>query len=297
MITLTASDAICVHDAKAVLGECPIWHPDYEQLFWLDIKGGCLHAYNPANGGKAKYHFEGMISAIALAAEHDFICVYEGGFAYLDLAKENVVLASIIDPEADKLGNRFNDGKIGPDGAFWAGTMDKVEARRLGTWWRLMPDARCMAVDTNYMVTNGPAFDPERRRVYLTDSADQSVFVATPTPLGIEDKRVFLQFGSDDGYPDGMCIDAEGCLWIAFWDGARVARFDTDGALLTELSLPVPRPTSLTLVGDSLFVTSARIGLDKEELSEFPLSGGLFEFTLSRGLEPSRAQPVYTPNQ
>lgn len=294
MTALTVSDAVCVYKEQAVLGESPLWHPGHGKLFWLDIKGGKLHAYRPDTGAKTHFWFDGMISAIALAAEHDFICVHEHGFAYLDLVGERVERTPIIDPEVEKPENRFNDGKIGPDGAFWAGTMENAETYRTGTWWRLMPDGRCTAIDAEYMVTNGPAFDPDRERVYLTDSADQCVFVATPTPDGIQDKRPFLQFGPGDGYPDGMCVDAEGCLWIAFWDGACVRRFNADGQRIGEFSVPVPRPTSVALVADRLFVTSASTGLSEAMLTAFPQSGGLFEFQLSRSLQRP-GQMVFTP--
>lgn len=291
----TGSQVICVADTKALLGECPLWHPDKLCVYWLDIKGGYLHAYEPRTGHQLQFTLEGMVSSIALARGHDLICTHENGFAYLDLIDERARLTQIIDPEEDWPDNRFNDGKIGPDRAYWGGTLEKAEINRVGKWWRLLPNGQCLKADEGYMVTNGPAFDVGRQCVYLTDSADRTVFVADLHTEGITDKRVFLQFSPEDGCPDGMCVDAEGYLWIAFWDGACIRRFSQSGEWVEEVSLPIPRPTSLTLVADKAYVTSARVGLSDATLALHPQSGGLFEVALSKSL--GMAPPaIFTPD-
>jgi sugar lactone lactonase YvrE len=95
-------------------------------------------------------------------------------------------------------------------------------------------------------------------------------------------RRVFLEFGEGDGYPDGMTVDAEGCLWIAFWDGSVIRRYAPQGDLLETIGMPVTRPTSCTFGGpdlDRLYVTSASIGLDETALRMQPNAGGLFMVT------------------
>jgi sugar lactone lactonase YvrE len=206
------------------------------------------------------------------------------GFARLTIENGEARIAPLADPEKDVPGNRFNDGKADPLGGFWAGTMDDSEKSVTGAWWRLAPDGAVTKIDTGYHVTNGPAFDPVRGRVFLTDSAKQTVFVADTDGASISNKRVFLQFSEGDGYPDGMEIDNEGCLWIAFWDGWVVRRFSPEGGLLTGVKLPVPRPTSIAFAGDKLFVTSASVGLDEAAKKNAPLSGGLFCIELSHKL-------------
>lgn len=295
MSVLTISEPVCVDEAQAVLGECPLWHAAEGRLYWLDIKGGRLHTYAPESGPQNKFGFDGLVSSIALAQGHDLVCTYEHGFAYLDLEDGHARLTPITDPEADRPGNRFNDGKIGPDGAYWAGTLENAEINRQGQWWRLLPDGRCTWVEAGYMVTNGPAFDVSRQRVYLTDSADRTVFVADLGGEGILNKRLFCQFAPEEGHPDGMCVDAEGHVWIAFWDGACIRRFAPDGRQTEHVALPVPRPTSLTLAGDRIYITSARVGLSEETLARFPQSGGLFEVQLSRPLATEH-QPVFIPD-
>jgi xylono-1,5-lactonase len=137
-------------------------------------------------------------------------------------------------------------------------------------------------VDSGYRVTNGPAFSPAGDVMYHNDSAGQVAYafdIASDGTAG--NRRNFLQFRESDGYPDGMTVDAEGCLWIAFWDGGCVRRYSPKGEWLETVELPVSRPTSCAFGGpelDRLYITSARVGLDADELEMQPNAGGLFMF-------------------
>jgi sugar lactone lactonase YvrE len=146
-----------------------------------------------------------------------------------------------------------------------------------------MEDLSWVAVDAGYKVTNGPAFSPDGKRMYHNDSARQVTYVFDIDEAGnAANRRTFLQFGEGDGYPDGMTVDAEACLWIAFWDGGCVRRYSPDGELLRTVEMPVSRPTSCAFGGsglDRLYVTSARIGLDETALGMQPNAGGLFLVT------------------
>lgn len=279
------SDARCIAPLGAVLGEGPLYDPREGALYSLDIKGEKIFRTNLATEETEAINAPGKVSALALSKSGGLVCAKEDGFARLNIEKRSASFTPIVDPEKELHGNRFNDGKADPLGGFWAGTMDNAEKNASGSWWRLAPDGAVTKIDGAFHITNGPAFDPERGRVYLTDSATRTVFVAKTDGASISNKRAFLQFGEGDGYPDGMEVDAEGCLWIAFWDGWSVRRFSPNAELLLEAALPVPRPTSVAFVEDSLFVTSALIGLDSNLRNHAPLSGGLFHFQLSRGLE------------
>jgi sugar lactone lactonase YvrE len=138
-------------------------------------------------------------------------------------------------------------------------------------------------VDKNYRVTNGPAFSPAGDVLYHNDSARQVTYAFDVDPQGhVSDRRTFLQFGAGDGYPDGMTVDSEGCLWIAFWDGWCVRRYSPQGEWIESVKVPVQRPTSCAFGGanlDQLYVTSARAGLDEAALKMQPNAGGLFMLT------------------
>ena len=194
-----------------------------------------------------------------------------------------VHLEQICDPEVSISGNRFNDGKV--DSAlvdFWAGTMDDSERDTTGAWWRLNGNGECTKIDAGFKITNGPAFDQRRLRAYLTDSANRTIYVAEFDGEKIEKKREFRRFTESYGYPDGMEVDREGCLWAAFWDGGCIRRFSPDGEELQVIELDIPRPTSISIVADKIYVTSARIGLEPAQIEAFPNSGGLFEIQLAR---------------
>lgn len=278
------SDIDCIAPVGALLGEGPLWDPRIRRLLWLDIKGGKIYRLDPETRRIETIMAEGSVSALGLAAGGGYVCARRDGFARLVIKDSAVKVSPIADPEAGLAGNRFNDGKVDAKGGFWAGTMDEAEKAASGAWWRLAPDGSLARLDDGYRVTNGPAFDPARGLVYLTDSARARIYTAASDGARLGEKRVFLKFKKGDGYPDGMEVDREGCLWVAFWDGSAVRRFSPDGALLETLAVPVPRPTSLTIVGDRLYITSAAVGLSPEQLKAAPLSGGLFEARLARPL-------------
>lgn len=280
-----------VAPVEAILGEGPLFDPRTRRLVFLDIKGGALFAYDPQTEKTERYGAPGMVSALGLRRKGGYVCARGDGFAFLTLGGHAIETSALCNPEAGLPGNRFNDGKVDPFGGFWAGTMDDLEKdRAAGSWWRLAPDGGVSKLDGGFHVTNGPAFDAARGRVYFTDSARQTIFVAKAEEGGFTGKRVFLQFQAGEGYPDGMDVDADGQLWVAFWDGAAVRRFSPDGELLEEIAIPAPRPTSVALVGDRAYVTSARAGLKPDELAAGPQSGALFEIALSR---PVSSPPRY----
>lgn len=158
--------------------------------------------------------------------------------------------------------------------------MDRAEKQASGSLYRMNPDLGWERIDSGYRVTNGPAFSRDGTRMYHTDSARQTVYVFDCDTAGrVGERRVHLTFGEGEGYPDGMTVDAEDCLWIAFWDGWCVRRFAPSGALLATIEVPVQRPTSVAFGGpdlDCLFITSAARDLSEQELEMQPQAGGMF---------------------
>lgn len=284
MTPLALNTPELVWPAGAVLGESPVWCGHRKILYWVDIKGLKLHAFAPETGTRRTWEASEPIGCITAPDARDIVlAATQSGFAALQLGDTGkVFMTPILSPEADTLpGNRFNDGKRAPDGSFWAGTMDNAEEADTGSWWRLeVSSGTATQLDSGYRVTNGPAFDAARSRVYLTDSARQTVFVADwISGGGFTNKRVFLQFKPGEGYPDGMQVYSDGSLWIAFWDGACLRRFSPDGQLIQSVDLPVQRPTSLAFAPDrnEIYITSASTGLDAAD----EWQGGLLRVSLS----------------
>lgn len=266
----------CVADVGATLGEGPVWVEREQALYWIDIPERRLFRWSAA-GGPSTHALSAHLCSLAPRLGGGFIGAgYEG---FLRLAPD-LAIAPVGDPEPDLPGNRFNDGKVDRAGRFWAGTMDRAEREASGALYRLDPDLAWTRIDAGYRVTNGPAFSLDGRTMYHNDSALQLIYAFDLDEAGnASGRRVFARFGEGEGYPDGMTVDGEDCLWVAFWDGWCLRRLSPSGELLAELPVPVQRPTSCAFGGpalDRLFITSARRDLSADELAAQPCAGGLF---------------------
>ena len=265
----------CVADVKAILGEGPVWVARDDALYWVDING--MKVFRLRDGNIVSWDTPMKIGSIWPRDQGGFIAGTEAGLAFTHDFNRFDFFAN---PEAALPGNRFNDGKADREGRFWAGTMDDSERRPTGSLYRVDVDRSVTTIDSGYRVTNGPAFGPDGRTMYESDSSRQLTYAFDLDEAGnATGRRNFIQFGKGDGYPDGMTVDAEGCLWIAFWDGWCVRRFSPSGDLLLKLDTPVQRPTSIAFGGEglqTLFITSASRDLQGTDLDRQPLAGGLF---------------------
>jgi D-xylonolactonase len=267
----------CIADVRAVLGEGPIWVAREQALYWVDIPEKRLFRWSEAEGLRER-ELAGHLCSLAPRASGGFIGGGYDGFLAIDL--ETGRTDHLGDPEPERDANRFNDGKVDREGRFWAGTMDRFEREATGSLYRLDPDLKWTHIDGGYRVTNGPAFSLDGRTMYHSDSALQRVYAFDLAADGsAANRRIFAEFGPGEGYPDGMTVDAENCLWIAFWDGWCLRRLSPSGERLLDLAMPVQRPTSCAFGGpalDCLFITSASRGLTRAEIAEQPSAGGLF---------------------
>jgi sugar lactone lactonase YvrE len=268
----------CIADVRAKLGEGPIWVASEQALYWTDIHGRRVHRRAFADGALSDWEAPFRIGSLAPRAGGGFVAGTDRGLAFVDPGRGGFEL--FADPEPDRPANRFNDGKVDREGRFWAGTMDDSEKEALGALYRLDPDLGWTRIDDGYRVTNGPAFSPDGRILYHNDSARQVIYAFDLGAGGqASNRRIFARFARADGYPDGMTVDAEGCLWVAFWDGWCLRRISPEGKIVEQMEAPVQRPTSCAFGGpelDHLFVTSARVGLDEAALAAQPQAGGLF---------------------
>ena len=274
------SDVTCVADVHAVLGEGPVWVSRDETLYWLDIKGRKIFRLGQ-HGQVEQWETPLRVGSLAPRESGGFIAGTEHGIAEIDLDSGQFDI--VRQPEAHLPENRFNDGKVDRAGRFWAGSMDDTEKDATGTLYRIEPDFSWTAIDGGYKVTNGPAFSPSGDLMYHNDSARQVTYVFDLDGAGnASNRRVFATYGEGDGYPDGMTVDAEGSLWIAFWDGSCIRRYSPTGECLRTIGLPVARPTSCAFGGrdlDRLYISSASIGVDEAALAVQPQAGGLFVAT------------------
>ncbi len=272
-------EAICVLDARAELGECPVWDERGQALYFVDIEAPALLRFNPAKGATKRWPMPAKIGSFALDSRGGAVLALVTGFARFDFA--NGALTPIANPISSIADHRFNDGGADPAGRFWSGTMHLSTRRATGKIYCL-DGGTARAVYDGFFVPNGFAWSPDGTRFFLNDSP-RAMFVAEFDAAAgrAGAPYVFANVSAAPGYPDGMAIDAEGFLWNARWDGGGVARFAPDGRLDRFVPLPVSRPTSCAFGGpkrDRLYVTSARIGLGAATLAREPQAGGIFAF-------------------
>jgi xylono-1,5-lactonase len=268
----------CVWDAKSILGEGPVWLPEEQSLYWVDILAPAVHKFTPSTGEKLTFPMPEYIGCIVPRTQGGWVAAFQTGFAFLELP--SAAIRKFHDPEPNLPGNRFNDGKVDRSGRFWAGTMDTAIKVVSGSLYRVDPDLSVHKLDTNYKVTNGPAFSLDGKIMYEADSALGTVFAIELDERGaIVKKTPFVQIPKDAGVPDGMTVDTEGCLWLAHFGGFRVTRFTPKGEIERVIELPVRNVTSVAFGGPSLtrlYITTASTGLSEAAKKEQPQAGSLF---------------------
>jgi len=190
------------------------------------------------------------------------------------------VFRLLVSVESDRPQNRLNDGAVGPDGALWFGSKNEPEDDATGAWYRWTGAGDPVRFDDGYVVTNGPAFSRDGRTLYHSDSVRRRVLARTVEPDGrVGENRVFAEIEMTAGYPDGLAVDSEDCVWVAMYAGWAVRRYDADGQLLGTNSLPCAHVTRPAFGGSdrqTVYLTTARNGLSEDERTTQPQAGALF---------------------
>ncbi len=269
-------DVKCVWQEPAILGEGPLWSERENAVYGVDIVSKKVHRYGVADESRRTWIFETEVTSLAERRQGGLVGTVRDGFAFIDL--ETGAFNSIAMPEADMAENRFNDGKVDEKGRYWAGSMDDGEKLASGSLYRLDGDLTLHKMDTDYSITNGPAFSVDGKTLYHTDTAKRTIYAFDCSEDGtISNKREFIELlAEEEGYPDGMTVDSEGCLWLAHFAGSRLTRFSPEGKVLEVIPMPVPNITSCTFAGDDLdtmYITTARHLLNEEDIRKYPLSG------------------------
>ena len=268
-----------VLDAHAEVGEGPAWDAAGRRLLWVDITGSKVHIYNPLSGVDRSIDVGQHVGAAAPRAAGGLMLALRGSFGVLDLESEAVSI--VADTEAANPANRMNDGKCDRAGRFWAGSMNYAETGNEGSLYRLDHDHSVVRVLLGVGLSNGLGWSPDDRLMYHIDSlaSTVSVYDFDAESGSIANGRPLILVPAEHGVPDGMTVDAEGCLWVAFWGGGAVRRYAPDGSLMDEVRLPVRQVTSCSFGGEDqgdLYITSATRGLSAGELAEQPGAGGVF---------------------
>jgi sugar lactone lactonase YvrE len=256
--------------AEAELGEGPTWDAAAGRLLWIDILGSRLHTYDPATGRRAVRRTEQHIGAVKPRAGGGLVLNLRDGIGLLDPDGGFRWLHHEPVP-----GRRANDAAVAPDGALWAGTMRYDEAPGGGTLSRVTGDGSVDVVLDDVAVSNGTGWSPDGRLMYYIDSPTRRVDVFDHADGRITGRRTLAEIEESAGFPDGLTVDAEGCVWVALWQGSAVRRYTPDGELDRVIELPVPLVTACAFGGadlSDLYITTARVGLTEPPA----LAGSLF---------------------
>ncbi|MFB6845226.1 SMP-30/gluconolactonase/LRE family protein [Streptomyces sp. NPDC056373] len=256
--------------AEAELGEGPTWDAATGRLLWIDILGSRLHTYDPVTGRRTLRRTEQHIGAVKPRAGGGLVLNLRDGVGLLD--PDGAFRWLHHEPVP---GRRANDAAVAPDGALWAGTMRYDEAPGGGTLSRLTGDGTAEVVLDDVAVSNGTGWSPDGRLMYYVDSPTRRLDVFDYADGRISGRRTLAEIEESAGFPDGLTVDAEGCVWVALWQGSAVRRYTPDGELDRVIELPVPLVTACAFGGDGLtdlYVTTARVGLTDPPA----LAGSLF---------------------
>jgi sugar lactone lactonase YvrE len=269
----------CILDAKAELGESPVWAAEEQALYWVDIYAPALHRLDPATGAARTWRMPRPIGCFGLRERGGAVVALRDGFYLFDFDSGSLTPLAI--PEATA-GTRFNDGKVSPDGRFWAGTMDEEKmSRPLGALYRLDADGTCHKMVDNLIVSNGLAWGPGGKTMFHSDSKGQRIFAYDYDMRtgALANGRVIAQPSEEIGRPDGGAADMEGYYWSAGISAGVLNRWAPDGRPDRQIELPCAAPTMPCFGGadmKTIFITSLRHNLSNGKLAAKPLSGGIF---------------------
>ena len=270
----------CVLDCKVELGEGPVWDPDEQLLYWVNIKAHEIHCFDPSMGKDKVWKTPADVGSLALRCDGGLVVALKTGFFFFDPASGKFTV--VAEPEPGLPDNRFNDGKTDRQGRFWAGSLyDPDETKPTGGLFRLDPDRSCHKMVDEIFASNALAFSPDSRTMYYGDSRRRIVWAwdFDAADGAIRNRRVFIELKPGEGTADGAAVDNDGCYWLTQPPAARVVRYDPKGRIDRVIEMPVSQPTCVAFGGakmDTLYITSAKYRMPAEQLAREPLAGALF---------------------
>lgn len=277
-----------IADYQCITGEGPLWHPDEQRLYWVDIPRGRLFRYDPATHKHEQCHEGEAIGGFTIQADGSLLLFLARGAVKVWHDGE---LEAVIDEIPDERESRFNDVIADPAGRVFCGTMPSRDA--LGRLYRLDPDGTLAVLLAEVGCSNGMGFTPDRKAMYYTDSARREIYLFDYDLQGgtLSNRRLFVRTPEGEGIPDGMTVDAEGYVWSARWNGGCLVRYAPDGSEERRIRFPAKKVSSVTFGGPDytdIYVTTAG-GQNKAE--EGGGAGALFHLNLGiRGVPEFRSR-------
>ena len=282
----------CVVDARAEIGECPVWDDWYQLLYWLDIAGKKLHRFDPSTGHDAVWDMPAEAGAVGLRERGGVVLAMRHGFYTFDFTDPTPRLVAMI--EGEPTTNRLNDGRVDPAGRFWSGTANHAKREPTGAMYCLGIDGKIEKKFAGIDISNSLCWSPDGKTMYHSDSFTWKIraWDFDAATGAVANPRTFIDIPREEGFADGATVDADGCLWAAHWGHGHLSRYDPAGTLMHTIQLPVTNITCPCFGGrdlTTLYVTSATFRLSDEQREQQLQAGGLFAIeTTVKGLPERR---------
>lgn len=280
------------HPTPSLLGECPLWHPVTQRLYWCDIPARQLNCLDERSGQVQQWQFDCEPASLAPCADGALLLAMRDGLWHFnpDTAHKRLLAPAPYDPAVE----RFNDGKCDPAGRFWVGTIYEPRQPALAALYCYDGHTLSRRAD-GVTVSNGLAWSPDGRTQYWSDTTSHTIFAMDVDPQtgALGERRVFANFALKQaaqdlstygGRPDGAAVDSEGCYWVAMFEGQRLLRLSPKAELLQEIRLPVRCPTMPCFGGAdlrTLYLTTACDKRPEAELREQPWAGCVLQMRVA----------------
>jgi sugar lactone lactonase YvrE len=275
-------------------GESPIWDPETNLLSWIDTENPRFTTLDPATGKTATVSTPWLVQAIGRRKGGGWVAVVREGFALLD---KNPATGTFLGNPVEGMAHMtMNDGAVGPDGRFYAGSLNvqTLDAPD-GCLYRVDADGRISTIETGIVLPNGIAFSPQGTTMYVTEMWVNRItaFDFDARTGAVSHRRTLIQVPEEEGHPDGLIVDEQGFLWSGHWQGFRVTRYDPDGKKVSHIEVPVPTATCMAFGGrdlDVLYITTGKKGLSPEQVQTYAAAGDLY--TVIPGVK-GRIEPLF----
>ena len=266
-------------DCKNQHGEGIIWNPADRRVWWTDIEGRALWSYDPENGDSKSYPMPDRVCCFAPRAKGGLIAAFADRVSLVDLDGGDEVVVHLFEPNDSE--TRLNDGRTDRAGRFVLGGMNEVSGKANSSVISVDTDLSVRTLIEGVSCTNSTCFSPDGKKMFFADTPDREIvaFDYNNTTGNISNRRKHGDFSDEPGLPDGSCVDAEGGVWNAEWEGRRVVRVSPNGQIDRIIDVPVWKPTCCAFGGpnlETLFITTSRLMSSPDVLKGEPDSGGLF---------------------
>lgn len=278
MTPLSSSVELLV-DERADVGEGPLWDHRCGLLYWVDITPGRLHLFDPSTGSDGVLEMGQSLGSVALREQGGLVLALRDGLHTLEGAAGDP--EPLLEIDADESGLSLNDSACDRAGRLWIGSVSDDEMPGSGCLYRVDPGLAVTRAVERTTLANGIGWSPDDQTMYFVDSMAHTVsaFDYDLSRGQLSGGRTFVTSDEEQGLPDGLAVDEEGFVWVAFWGGWCVRRYSPEGTLDRVVELPVAQVSSCAFGGenlDELYITTAAYQLGDKELLRQPAAGSLF---------------------